>query len=149
MGLVHTGQGGLLLGSGVGSHGAVGFLLGSGAPELTPSSTKCCWCIVGYAWCARHVAFFLVGNCRRYPCRPQIRVRQLLGKAVTIVQSRNDIKVLDLGSNKVKLDQQVKSTEMGGRVDIEGKGRRLPMVLLGNIPTRVPCLGVNSVFYLL
>lgn len=23
------------------------------------------------------------------------------------------------------------------------------MVLLGNIPTRVPCLGVNSVFYLL
>lgn len=42
---------------------------------------------------------------------------------MTFIQSRNDIKVLDLGSNKVKLHQQIQSTEMGGGVAIESKGR--------------------------
>lgn len=45
---------------------------------------------------------------------PGFESGSFLGKAVTTVQSRNDTKVLDLGSNKVKLDQQIKSTEMGG-----------------------------------
>lgn len=132
LGLVHTGRGLRHTGQGC-SHWAGGWLTPyRGPPELTPSSSKCCWCLVGCVWAARHVADFPVRSCKRNPCRPRIRVRRLWGT----VQRRNDIKVLDLGSNRVKPNQQTKPAEMGGCVGAESKGRKEGFrLLLGDMPT--------------